>query len=80
MTDAEAKAAKQIQLAMRTRRPLAAYSRGEDLKEIYLDLMTTTAVWCGAISEEDAVANFRACLRWVRGDAGAEPQPPSELN
>ena len=80
MTDAEAKAAKRIQLAMRTRRPLAAYARGEDLKEVFLDLLTTTAVWCGSIREEDAIANFRACLRWVRGETTIEPTPPGDLN
>lgn len=80
MTDAEAKAAKRIQLAMRTRRPLAAYARGEDLKEIFLDLITTTAVWCGNIPEEAALENFRNCLRWVRGESAAEePKPPPSM-
>ena len=67
-------------LAMRTRRPLAAYPRGEDPKEIFLDLITTTAVWCADLAEEDAVKIFRDCLRWVRGEAAAEPTPPSTLN
>jgi hypothetical protein len=81
MTEEEIRAAKLIQIAMRTRRPLAAYPKGEDLKEIFLDLITTTAVWCGNIPEEDAVENFRNCLRWVRGEAVAEePKPPSDLN
>lgn len=64
---------------MRMKRPLAAYARNEDTKEIYLDLMTTTAVFCGAISEEDAVSNFRMCLRWVRGEGVAEPKPPPSM-
>lgn len=83
MTDEEAKnqAGKKIVIAMRSRRPLAAYARTEDLKEIFLDLLTTTAVWCGNISEDDAVTNFRNCLRWVRGDESAEaPKAPEQLN
>lgn len=78
--DPKETAGKRLVLAMRTRRPLAAYARNEDLKEIFLDLITTTAVWCGSIPEEDAIQNFRNALRWVRGDEAKEPIPPSELN
>ena len=81
MTDEEALAAKRIQLAMRTKRPLASYPRDAELKDIFLDLITTTAVFCGGIPEDVALENFRLCLRWVRGEAAAEePKPPSELN
>lgn len=80
MTHDEAVAAKRIQISMRTRKPLAAYPRDADLKEIFLDLITTTAVWCGNIPEEVAIENFRMCLRWVRGGTAEEPKPPSELN
>ena len=80
MTKAEFEAAKKIHLAMRMKRPLAAYARNEDTKEIYLDLMTTTALLCGALPEEDAIANFRNCLRWVRGESeAAEPKPPPSM-
>jgi hypothetical protein len=80
MTDEDARAAKRIQIVMRTRKPLAAYPRDADLREIFLDLMTATAVWCGNIPEEVALENFRQCLRWIRGGAVEEPKPPSELN
>ena len=75
------KASKKIYISMRTCRIFAAYPLAPDLKEVYLDVMTTTALLCGALTEEDAIANFRDCLRWVRGESAAEePKPPSELN
>jgi hypothetical protein len=79
--DPRAKAEKQIHIAMRSRRPLAAYARTEDLKEILLDLVTTTAVLFGTVPEDVAVKMFRDCLHWVRGDAeAAPPAPPETLN
>lgn len=82
MSDQEkAEAVKRIHLAMRTKRPLAMYSRGEDAKEILIDLLTTTAVLFSTVPEEEAVRIFSNCLRWVRGDAQAEqPKPPDTLN
>jgi hypothetical protein len=79
--DEKAEAIKRMHLAMRTKRPLAMYSRNEDPKETLLDLITTTAVMFATVPEDEAVRIFVNCLRWVRGDAKADPpQPPSTLN
>jgi hypothetical protein len=75
-----AAAGKQIYLAFRTRKPLAAYGKSEDIKEIIVDLVVTAAVVFGTVPEEEAVQMLRNCLRWVRGEAEMEPRSPDTLN
>lgn len=80
VADQKTKAAKLMHITMRSRRLLCSYPRNEDAKDIFLDLVLTTAVWLSGTSEDEAVKIFRDALRWVRDDSAAEPTPPSTLN
>lgn len=67
---------RRMQMAWRTRKTLASYSRADDPGEMVLDLVVTAAVFMANTPEDKALEAFRGVLRWVRGEDTEEPGPP----